>query len=137
MRESGFWNYLKPKLADLPRSKWERIESPTSSGIPDVSGIYESKSLWIELKYLLKWEAGLGTSAIQRNWMRKWCNLGGNAFLLARIVDVVVLVPGHDLDNSAGDNIWRDRAIYQATIGSRREPFDVHQLGRALLEACR
>jgi hypothetical protein len=140
MSESSLvWNYLKPKLEEVKRSIWVRIESPITSGIPDLhANLADGKIFWIELKYKKKWEAGLGTSAIQRNWMRRWIEHGGNAFLLARIGDDIVLVPGNLLDNSDCEETWRTRAAYHGVVGGRNAlSFDAHAMCRIMLTGCK
>lgn len=137
MRESGFWNYLKPKLEEIKRSWWQRIESPVTSGIPDLHSIIEGEIFWFELKYLSKWEEGLGTSPIQRNWQKRWCDLGGRAFTLARIGLDIVLIPGHLMDASSGDNVWKSRSCYTSRVGGGAHQFNPHDFRRALFEGCK
>lgn len=128
--ESDFWNYLKPKLQE--HGYFERIESPISSGVPDVLFQVEGTNGWVELKYKMQWEQGLGTTAIQRDWLKKWIERGGNAFLLARIGNIVLLVPGNRLNRSSDPDYWGTAAIYESVVGSRHEPFDANQVCRYL-----
>lgn len=103
-RESKFWTQtVKPRLAGHS----ERIESPIGSGIPDVVNITKSVVNWIELKDKPTWEEGLGTTRIQRYWLRRWHDQGGHAYLLARCgkemfficASLIEIMPGQTLED--------------------------------------
>lgn len=126
MRESGFWNYLKPKVI----GRWQRIESPISSGFPDCMCLIDGVTLGVELKNKDCWCAGLGTSSIQRNWHKNWNEEGGLSFLLARINKDIILVGGWNLDNESGEKHWRSKAILEARVGD----FDPVKLNQVMLE---
>lgn len=126
MRESGFWNYLKPKVI----GRWIRVESPISSGYPDCTCLIDGCTLFVELKYKTAWESGLGSSGIQRNWHKNWNEEGGLSFLLARVNKDILLVGGWMLDDESGEKHWRDKALYQTTVGS----FDPEKLNEIMLE---
>jgi hypothetical protein len=80
--ESGFWNStVKPNAPGF----WQRIESPTTDGIPDCCAILDGRVHWVELKALKAFESGLGTAPIQRYWMGRWREHGGSAWVLARV----------------------------------------------------
>lgn len=43
-------NDIYKKLCKIPNFYWQRIESTTSSGIPDLNGIHNGIEFWVELK---------------------------------------------------------------------------------------
>ena len=49
MTEKKFWQSLKRLLPDV---HWQRIETTTASGVPDVNGCYKAGEFWLELKVL-------------------------------------------------------------------------------------
>lgn len=86
--ESSFWNSIKGRVPGF----WQRIESPTTDGIPDCCAIVEGRVHWIELKALHAFKEGLGTAPVQRYWMERWRKHGGAAWVLARVGDEVLFV---------------------------------------------
>jgi hypothetical protein len=46
-RESLLWQKINKAL---PKAHLTRIESNTLQGIPDINGVWSTKSFWIELK---------------------------------------------------------------------------------------
>lgn len=78
------WEALRPLMSGLDPV---RIESPISSGIPDVN----YKVGWVELKYAAGWPARKGPLRVrhftkeQRVWLTRRCAAGGKAFLLLKV----------------------------------------------------
>lgn len=84
MSESAMWDSLRPVLRPFDPV---RIESPMTSGIPDVN--YSQG--WIELKYTDRWPPRGGPLRIdhftkeQRAFLVKRRKAGGRAFLLLKV----------------------------------------------------
>lgn len=113
MKESSFWTYIKDKLI----GHWTRIESPISPGIPDCLAMHKKMEFWVELKYLTRFEEGLGTSKVQRLWHQLYHERGGTSFLLARVGKLILLVHGDKLSDAKGDNFWLANAAMVMTVG--------------------
>lgn len=113
MKESSFWTYIKDKLF----GKWTRIESPISPGVPDCHVRYKGMEFWVELKYLTRFEEGLGTSKVQRLWHKQHYEDGCTSFLLARVGKLILLVHGNMLTEDKGDNYWLANAAMVMTVG--------------------
>lgn len=120
--ESKFWSSIKNKVD----GNWTRLESPVSVGLPDCLCLVRGVTSLVELKAVASWGVeGLGTTVIQRYWMRRWCIGGGRAYLLAKVGDRVVLIWGGRLEKEmgstwAGDNalaVWPAREIDFAELG--------------------
>ena len=78
-KESRLWDLLK----QLPKTFYfQRIESNTGNGIPDVYCMYEGRSFWLELKADDSKNRGL--SKWQINWHIKYKRAGGKVFILNR-----------------------------------------------------
>lgn len=96
---------------------WQRIEDMYSSGVPDVHYLLpDSKSGWIELKYVPSWpkrpttETDLGIRTEQALWINKYCRKGGKAFVLVRVENEWLLVPGTQCLDKATRATWYERA---------------------------
>lgn len=96
---------------------WTRIESPISPGVPDCLVMHRGMEFWVELKYLTKFEEGLGTSKLQRLWHELYHQRGGTSFLLARVGKLILLVHGDRLTADKGDNYWLSTAAKIMTVG--------------------
>lgn len=86
--ESGFWNSIKGRVPGF----WQRIESPTTDGIPDCCCIVNGSTHWVELKSSRTFVSGLGTEPMQRYWMNRWHTYGGHAWVLARVGGHVIFI---------------------------------------------
>lgn len=82
-----------------------RVENPAYPGTPDVNYIEG----WIELKQLNSWPKRKGTVVTlrhftkqQRAWLRKRCNMGGQAYLLLQVGQEYLLFWGTVAANIAG-----------------------------------
>lgn len=84
MSEAAMWESLRPVIKILDPV---RIESPMSSGVPDVNYIQG----WVELKYAKRWPPRGGPLRIdhftheQRNWLTRRRLAGGRAWLLLKV----------------------------------------------------
>jgi len=80
--ESKFWKQLKDGTADLD-VLWTRIESWASPGVPDLFGVYQGHSFWLELKVSrLKTVKYVDLSPQQILWQTLHCQAGANVWNL-------------------------------------------------------
>ena len=80
--ESKLWQRLKAGTQHLGVF-WTRIESWSSPGVPDVHGIKNGISFWVELKVSnLKSLKSVQLSPHQKSWQYKYSQQSGNIFNL-------------------------------------------------------
>lgn len=89
MKESSLWVIIRQ---NLPQVHWQRIETSTGLGIPDINGCWEGKEFWVEIKYLPTFPVRANTpvkikhyTPEQRLWLRKRGQAGGQAWLFVRV----------------------------------------------------
>ena len=75
--ESKLWQMLKKNITDV---HWTRLESWAMPGVPDVYGIQDGISVFVELKVTKSNKIGL--SAFQKNWLYNHYLQGGRSFIL-------------------------------------------------------
>ena len=76
--ESRFWKLIKENLKDI---HWTRFENWASQGVPDVYGIKDGISVWIELKVITSNRIKL--SPFQIAWNFSHSLKGGRNFIMA------------------------------------------------------
>ncbi len=110
---SKLWKTIKREA----ESEWQRIENRLETGFPDclVLSPYGQSAL-VEGKYKDCWPASkdtatdLGLRKEQVNFLKRWCRLGGKAWLLARIKDEWLLVWGTNVEYRLTRRMWYARA---------------------------
>lgn len=116
--EGEFWrNKLKTNVI----GRWVRIESNTIDGIPDCIALVNGVTSWVELKSKPQLEEGLGTTPLQRHFLKRWCADGGRAFLLAKVGESVFFIWGEDVEKKLTLEQWRSRAL---VFGGRTLDYD-------------
>lgn len=92
MTEQKLWTMLRGLL---PSVHWQRIETMTGAGVPDVNGCYTGREFWIELKII----TGIKKLSFQSEfrptqyaWMVNRIKAGGRCFVLGMV--------------ESGDEIW-------------------------------
>lgn len=98
MNEASYWRWLRSRL---PPGEFDRVESPTSPGIPDVHFILNSRRRgWIELK-ATRQKSGYpfaadrsGLRSTQILWWRRYNNRRGLGYISAAIGADVAFWPG-------------------------------------------
>lgn len=84
--DGGMWQPLRPVMVRAGLDPC-RIESPISSGVPDVNYTHG----WVELKYSPQWPPRGGPLRIdhftpaQRGWLTAREKAGGRAFLMLKV----------------------------------------------------
>jgi hypothetical protein len=119
-KEADLWQTLK--LAMTRYLRMQRVESPTTPGLPDVYYRRGSACGWIELKRLLEWPARPATpvhvpslTGKQVGWLRAETKAGGAAHMLIQIADDYLL-----LDSDAVMDLFR-RELTKADLLSRAQ----------------
>lgn len=91
-------------LRDAVKGFWMRIEVASFAGFPDTITLQPNNRVsLVELKYLREWPkrettgSTLNVSGLQREFIKTWCRLGGSAYVLARVADEWLLIPGDKL----------------------------------------
>lgn len=110
---SKVWKVIKRTAA----SEWQRIENRTQSSVPDCLVLSQNGRVsWVEGKYMPSWPKNLDTSTslgldkAQVLYLKRWCRLGGRAWLLARIGDDWLLVHGSQVEHRLTKRVWLQRA---------------------------
>jgi hypothetical protein len=88
--EQQFYNLLKPYLP----GDFERVENFASTGMPDVSGAWEGRDYFIELKAQPEKEDGDIEKLLevsQRVWFRRRCPCGSLIFVVVRFLHRIII----------------------------------------------
>lgn len=95
MSESKLWNRVKNQNKSV---FFQRIESDTAIGIPDLYLIYKGVAGWAELKWIPRWPKSddivikiYHYTMAQRRWLKKNHDNGGNSFLILGIGNKEIL----------------------------------------------
>ena len=75
--ESKLWQMVKKNIPDV---HWTRLESWAMPGVPDVYGIQEGVSVFVELKVTRSNKINL--SPFQQNWLYNHYLQGGRSFIM-------------------------------------------------------
>ena len=75
--ESKLWQLVKKNITSI---HWTRLESWAMPGVPDVYGIQEGISVFVELKVTSSNKIGL--SPFQKNWLYNHYLQGGRSFIM-------------------------------------------------------
>tara|TARA_R100000455_G_scaffold9483_1_gene3789 strand:- start:44 stop:469 length:426 start_codon:yes stop_codon:yes gene_type:complete len=80
--ESKLWQMVKKNLPDV---HWTRLESWAMPGVPDVYGIQDGISVFVELKVTRSNKINL--SPFQQNWLYNHYLHGGRSFIMLQTLD--------------------------------------------------
>ena len=82
MKESGFWRKLRPLMREAaPGIVVERIESWSTPGFPDVSGCWDGRDFWLELKIVQNLRVKMRPGQVR--WLERRWKAGSRCFILA------------------------------------------------------
>lgn len=97
---------------------WMRIEDRVRSGTPDCLVLKRTGAVcWVELKWLQRWPARkttcvpIGLSASQVRFLKNWHKRGGRCWLILRVAEEWLLIPGSRVERTLTENEWKKRAI--------------------------
>ncbi len=80
--ESKLWQMVKKNIPDV---HWTRLESWAMPGVPDVYGIQDGISVFVELKVTRSNKINL--SPFQQNWLYNHYLHGGRSFIMLQTLD--------------------------------------------------
>ena len=82
INEAKVWAQMRKNV----EGHWERVENAIGAGgMPDVVGVYQGATWWVELKSLRGYERNWGLSHAQLRWHGRWQQAGGHSMVLARV----------------------------------------------------
>jgi len=84
--ESRLWHTMKENMPDI---FWTRFENWASPGVPDVHGIKDGISFWVELKVIRSNKINLSPHQIM--WNYKYSLRGGRSFIMAKALSQSLL----------------------------------------------
>ena len=84
--ESKLWHLMKENMPDLYLMRFENWVSP---GVPDVHGIKDGISFWVELKVITSKKIKLSPHQIM--WNYKYSLRGGRSFIMAQTLSQSLL----------------------------------------------
>lgn len=128
MTEKDLWQKVKRLL---PFVHWQRIETVTSAGVPDVNGCYNGREAWIELKMLtgtrkLRFKHNLQPTQVA--WLTRREHQGGRTFVMAMDQDQTIFVwSGKDARKLALEGPEVVSASLMMT-----KPYDANQMAERL-----
>jgi len=98
--ESKLWHLMKENMPDI---FWTRFENWVTPGVPDVHGIKDGISFWVELKVITSNKINLSPHQIM--WNYKYSLKGGRSFILAATLPLRLLCifPGSVVHSIAGE----------------------------------
>jgi hypothetical protein len=112
------WNVIRGNLAGF----WHRVENVVWPGTPDTDFVIAGTAGKVELKYMQAWPAldttttDLGIEAAQRVFLAQYAKNGGRGYVLARVGNDWLLIPGGADLTPTTRNGWIERAIYYDSI---------------------
>ena len=79
MTEKAFWQQIKRAL---PYVHWQRIETGTGQGVPDVNGCIGGDEFWLELKIAQGNKVKITPGQIA--WLMQRIDAGGKAWIIVK-----------------------------------------------------
>lgn len=116
--EQEFWrNHLRGFLSSNPDVEYDRIESSTSPGVPDLHLSMPQNRHWIELKVGLEKNKIVDIShytAIQKNWAKRHGQKSGNVWFL-------LVVPNWPAENQYFCHLvpWENSILFQNKVSTK------------------
>ena len=98
--ESKLWHLMKENMPDIYLMRFENWVAP---GVPDVHGIKDGISFWVELKVITSNKINLSPHQIM--WNYKYSLQGGRTFIVAATLSLSLLYifPGSIVHSIAGE----------------------------------
>ena len=125
--ESKLWQEVKENMPDI---FWTRFENWVSPGVPDVHGIKDGISFWVELKVIRSNKINLSPHQIM--WNYKYSLRGGRSFIMAKALSqsLLYIFPGAIVHSIAGEGAL---AVPKWTLPAH--PWPGKQLAEILLHS--
>ena len=131
-------------LAGRPAPHWDRVENVAGSGTPDLSFAWGEGEGHIELKYRSAPPVGAETPVVidsvtahQRLWWRQRWEAGGNIFVLLRIAEEYLLLPGRWAALNLGTTTMEGLRYHSRLLVLRAAVSDPKHVAMILEASCR
>ena len=90
MTEKAFWQQIKRAL---PYVHWQRIETGTGQGVPDVNGCIGGDEFWLELKIAQGNKVKITPGQIA--WLMQRIDAGGKAWIIVKKKEQIFIYNGY------------------------------------------
>ena len=90
MTEKAFWQQIK---RSLPYVHWQRIETGTGQGVPDVNGCIGGDEFWLELKIAQGNKVKITPGQIA--WLMQRIDAGGKAWIIVKKKEQIFIYNGY------------------------------------------
>ena len=113
MTEKAFWQQIKRAL---PYVHWQRIETGTGQGVPDVNGCIGGDEFWLELKIAQGNQVKITPGQIA--WLMQRIDAGGKAWIIVKKKEQVFIYNGYQ------GSFLQDKGLDLQPVATMNRPFD-------------
>ena len=113
MTEKAFWQQIKRAL---PYVHWQRIETGTGQGVPDVNGCIGGDEFWLELKIAQGNKVKITPGQIA--WLMQRIDAGGKAWIIVKKKEQVFIYNGYQ------GAFLLDKGLKLQPVATMNKPFD-------------
>ena len=113
MTEKAFWQQIKRAL---PYVHWQRIETGTGQGVPDVNGCIGGDEFWLELKIAQGNKVKITPGQIA--WLMQRIDAGGKAWIIVKKKEQVFIYNGYQ------GSFLLDKGLKLQPEATMNKPFD-------------
>ena len=119
MTEKAFWQQIKRAL---PYVHWQRIETGTGQGVPDVNGCIGGDEFWLELKIAQGNKVKITPGQIA--WLMQRIDAGGKAWIIVKKKEQIFIYNGYQ------GSFLLDSGLKLQPEATMNKPFDWEDLLR-------
>tara|TARA_R100001530_G_scaffold2574_1_gene4177 strand:+ start:579 stop:953 length:375 start_codon:yes stop_codon:yes gene_type:complete len=113
MTEKAFWQQIKRAL---PYVHWQRIETGTGQGVPDVNGCIGGDEFWLELKIAQGNKVNITPNQIA--WLMQRIDAGGKAWIIVKKKEQIFIYNGYQ------GAFLLDKGLKLQPVATMNKPFD-------------
>ena len=113
MTEKAFWQQIKRAL---PYVHWQRIETGTGQGVPDVNGCIGGDEFWLELKIAQGNKVKITPGQIA--WLMQRIDAGGKAWIIVKKKEQIFSYNGYQ------GALLLDKGLKLQPVATMNRPFD-------------
>tara|TARA_R100000656_G_scaffold67674_1_gene51227 strand:+ start:278 stop:652 length:375 start_codon:yes stop_codon:yes gene_type:complete len=113
MTEKAFWQQIKRAL---PYVHWQRIETGTGQGVPDVNGCIGGDEFWLELKIAQGNKVKITPGQIA--WLMQRIDAGGKAWIIVKKKEQIFIYNGYQ------GAFLLDKGLKLQPVATMNKPFD-------------
>ena len=113
MTEKAFWQQIKRAL---PYVHWQRIETGTGQGVPDVNGCIGGDEFWLELKIAQGNKVKITPGQIA--WLMQRIDAGGKAWIIVKKKEQIFIYNGYQ------GSFLLDKGLKLQPVATMNKPFD-------------